>query len=37
LIDLIDDEPTPPEHIRLETQLVIRRSCGAKSAPVRAE
>jgi len=37
LIDLIDDELTPPEDIRLETQLVIRRSCGAKSAPVRAE
>jgi LacI family repressor for deo operon, udp, cdd, tsx, nupC, and nupG len=29
LIDLISGQPAPPDPIRLETKLVIRRSCGA--------
>jgi LacI family transcriptional regulator len=33
LIDLIGGKPTPSAPIRLETELVIRRSCGAQSAP----
>jgi DNA-binding LacI/PurR family transcriptional regulator len=33
LIDLISGEPAPSAPIRLETELVIRRSCGAQSAP----
>lgn len=32
LIDLINGKPPPPLPIRLETHLVIRRSCGAHSA-----
>ena len=31
LIDLIDGQPAPSEPIRLETRLVVRRSCGALS------
>ena len=33
LIDLINGKPAPSCPIRLETKLVIRRSCGAQSAP----
>ena len=33
LIDLISGQPVPSEPIRLETRLVVRRSCGAQSAP----
>jgi LacI family transcriptional regulator len=33
LIDLISGKPAPSAPIRLETELVIRRSCGAQSAP----
>jgi LacI family transcriptional regulator len=29
LIDLIDGRSAPPEPIRLDTKLVVRRSCGA--------
>lgn len=32
LIDLINGQPAPTEPVRLETKLVIRRSCGAQGA-----
>lgn len=32
LIDLINGEPAPSEPIRLKTELVVRRSCGAVSS-----
>jgi DNA-binding LacI/PurR family transcriptional regulator len=31
LIDLVNGQPAPSEPIRLETSLVVRRSCGARN------
>jgi DNA-binding LacI/PurR family transcriptional regulator len=33
LIDLIQGRVQAPQHILLETELVIRQSCGAKNPP----